>query len=107
MGKRNWRNTTAAEKLAMVDTLLDAIDEPYIFCCQHRGDKIAIRATSSMHTKDYCDMLAGFMIATAKMNNVTPIRLLSAVGESMEEIMSREECKGTQKDNPRSPEAAE
>lgn len=85
------RELTAIEKVILIDELLDSLDKPYLVLVKHKEDEIACRALQSMPTKDYCELIASFMITTAQLNGLTPIKLLSAVGQTMSELMERQE----------------
>lgn len=88
------------DKATAIDLLMASLDKPYMFVCKTSDEDVTCRAQQGMATVDYCNLLASFMIATAKLNGITPIKILSAVGESMSELMQAEDNKRTAANRP-------
>ena len=85
--KRNVIEEPTPIKVHMINQLLDTIAEPWIFLCMLDDRLMSTSANKLMTREAYCKMLAMMMIMTAEANNTTPIKVLSAVGEAMSQLM--------------------
>jgi len=85
-------------KLEALRMLLDSMDESYIVMLGLGNGMYTGHHSAHMMLPEYCNMMAGFMVSVANKNNMTPIQLLSDIGETMSVIMN-EEDKRTKADN--------
>ena len=79
------------DKLAAIDMLLDSLDKPHIFACKIGDEMVKFHGSQGMRVTTFLEMMAGLLIAMADCNDVTPIKMLSGVGEAMEDLMNRRE----------------
>lgn len=87
-------------KQGAVKVLLDSLNVPYIIILSLANGMYAGHHSDKMLLPEYCTMIAGFLISVAKKNGMTPIQMLSSIGETMSEMMQAEERQRTAADSP-------
>ena len=91
MSKDILKHMPLEEKIVLICRIMDTIKAPAIFTCKINDEDVTCHGTQYIESRDYCELMAGHMIATAKLSGTTPIKILSAVGDMMSELMNREE----------------
>lgn len=85
--KKIKKKMTARDKVAALDMLLDSFNLPAIVLLKHEGRSYG-RNSDITTEEDALDMLAGYIITAAEVNGLTPIKILSNLGEVIQEQMN-------------------
>lgn len=87
---REIRTWTQKERIAAIQGLLDSFGTAYIVALELESGTYAGQYSKKTTQEHFVQMMGGMIVLAAKHNPMTPIKLLSLIGEEVSRLMENE-----------------